>query len=81
MAEWVLVVLAVIAVVVVVGMGFALIFFLIKKYLRFRAKVVKQEELLDEVAHLNNKVVNLMKEKRRNISNEGFTTWVKTNRI
>lgn len=63
MAEWVLVVLAVIAVVVVVGMGFALIFFLIKKYLRFRAKVVKQEELLDEVAHLNNKVVNLMKEK------------------
>lgn len=63
MAEWVLVVLAVIAVVVVVGMGFALIFFLIKKYLRFRAKVVKQEELLDEVANLNNKVVNLMKEK------------------
>ena len=62
-AEWLLVVLAVLAVILVVGMGFALIFLLIKKYIKFRAKVVKQEELLDEVTNLNKKVVNLMKEK------------------
>ena len=91
MAEWVLVVLAVIAVVVVVGMGFALIFFLI---IFLNASFVLSASswlyiLLGNRANIHNSnnlsfsfsIALLILGKRRNISNEGFTTWVKTNRI
>ncbi len=61
--EWILVSLAIICIVAIVfGMGF-LIYFLIRKYLRFRKTLVEQESLLEEVASLNNQVATLMEEK------------------
>ena len=61
--EWILVALAIICIVAIVfGMGF-LIYFLIRKYLRFRKTLVEQESLLEEVASLNNQVATLMEEK------------------
>lgn len=61
--EWVMVGIAIFAIVLVYGMVILLIYFLIKKYIRFRRKVVEQESLLDEIAELNKKVGRLMKEK------------------
>lgn len=61
--EWILVALAIICIVAIVfGIGF-LIYFLIRKYLRFRKTLVEQESLLEEVASLNNQVATLMEEK------------------
>ena len=61
--EWILVSLAIICIVAIVfGIGF-LIYFLIRKYLRFRKTLVEQESLLEEVASLNNQVATLMEEK------------------
>ena len=61
--EWVLVSLAILCVVVIVVGIILLIYFLIRKYIRFRKTVVEQESLLEEVADLNNQVADLMNEK------------------
>ena len=61
--EWVFVVIAIILLIVLVLAIFLIIFFLIKKYLRFRKTLVEQEDLLEEVATLNNEVSSLVKEK------------------
>ena len=61
--EWVLVSLAILCVVVIIGGIILLIYFLIRKYIRFRKTVVEQESLLEEVADLNNQVADLMNEK------------------
>lgn len=63
MPEWLMVAIAILTMILVYGMVILLIVLLIKKYLRFRKKVVEQESLLDEIAVLNNKVGTLMKEK------------------
>ena len=47
---------------IIAGIGL-IIFFLIRKYIRFRKTLVEQEELLEEVAILNDKVSSLVKEK------------------
>jgi hypothetical protein len=61
--EWLFVGLTIIILVaIVVGIGL-LIVFLIKKYIRFRKTLVEQEELLGEVAKLNDEVSTLVKEK------------------
>ena len=61
--EWILVCLAIIILVAIfAGMGF-LIYFLIRKYLKFHKTVIEQESLLEEVADLNNQVATLMSEK------------------
>ena len=61
--EWFLVSLAIIALVAIIcGFGF-IIYFLIRKYIRFRKTIVEQESLLEEVASLNNQVATLMSEK------------------
>ena len=49
--------------IVLGGLGF-LIYLLIRKYIRFRKTVVEQENLLEEVATLNNEVATLVKEKQ-----------------
>ena len=61
--EWILVVISIISLLVIVGFIFAFIYFVIRKYLRFRKTVVEQESLLEEVASLNKQVANLMEEK------------------
>ncbi|MCL2859297.1 MAG: hypothetical protein FWF46_01735 [Oscillospiraceae bacterium] len=63
MPEWLLVGLSIFMTVMVVGMAALIILFLIRKYVKFRKKSINQEELLDEVASLNNQVVTLMKQK------------------
>ena len=61
--EWVLVALAIIVTLVVLLLiVFAVIFF-VRKYLRFRKTLVEQESLLEELAELQKKVLQLMKEK------------------
>ena len=61
--EWVLVVLAILIVLAIIGgIGF-IIYYLIRKYLRFRKTIVEEESLLEEVASLNNQVSDLMAEK------------------
>ena len=61
--EWVMVGIAIFTIVLVYGMVILLIYFLIRKYVRFRKKVVEQESLLDEIGELNKRVGKLMKEK------------------
>ncbi len=61
--EWVLVGLAVILLLLVfVSIGLLLYFF-VRKYLRFRKTLVEQESLLEEVGNLNREVASLVKEK------------------
>lgn len=61
--EWVLVAIAIGAVLIIVAIIGLLIFFLIKRKIRARKKGLNQQELLDEIAMLHNKVVDLVKEK------------------
>ena len=61
--EWILVAIAILAIVAIIGAIFFIIYFLIRKYIRFRKTVVEQESLLEEVASLNNQVATLMEEK------------------
>ena len=63
MPEWVLVGIVILLLVVLVGLTIFLIYLLIRKYLKFRKQAIGQEELLEEVATLNNKVATLVKEK------------------
>lgn len=63
MPEWILTIIA-IAIIIVMLITVALfIFFLMKKYLKFRKEAIEQEVLLEELANLNTKVVSLIKEK------------------
>ena len=61
--EWLLVGLAILAVVIILAVIGLLVFLLVKKYVRFRKTIVEQESLLEEVSDLNNEVSNLLKEK------------------
>ena len=63
--EWILVVISIICLLIIVGAIFALIYFIIRKYIRFRKTIVEQESLLDEVASLNKEVSSLMAEKEK----------------
>ena len=61
--EWLLVGLAILVMIIVLGLIFLGIYFLIRKYVRIRKTLVDQESLLEEVSTLNSKVATLMKEK------------------
>ncbi len=61
--EWVFVVIAILLLLIIVGGLAFLMFLLVKKYIRFRKTIVEQEELLGEVATLNDEVSTLVKEK------------------
>ena len=61
--EWIFVVIAIILLVVIVGGIIFLLMLLVKKYIRFRKTLVEQEDLLEEVATLNDEVSTLVKEK------------------
>ncbi len=62
--EWLFVVLAILLVLIISFAIIFLLYLLIKKYLRFRKTIVEQENLLEEVATLNNEVATLMQEKQ-----------------
>ena len=63
--EWILVSIAIIILIAIVGGIIFLIYFLIRKYIRFHKTIVEQESLLEEVAELNQQVATLMEEKER----------------
>ena len=61
--EWLFVALVIVILLVIIVAIFFLIFFLVRKYIRFRKTIVEQEDLLEEVAKLNDEVSTLVKEK------------------
>lgn len=63
MPEWILVGISILFVAIFIGLIIALIYLLIRKYLKFRKEAINQDELLDEVAYLNGQVASLLKEK------------------
>ena len=63
--EWILVSIAIIILIAIVGGIIFLIYFLIRKYIRFHKTIVEQESILEEVAELNQQVATLMEEKER----------------
>lgn len=63
--EWILVACAILVIVLILGGIIFVIYFLVRKYIRFRKTLVDQESLLDEVASLNNQVADLVEEKER----------------
>ena len=62
--EWLFVALAILMVIALTFFIVFLVYLIIKKYLRFRKTIVEQENLLEEVATLNNKVATLVQEKQ-----------------
>ena len=61
--EWVLAVLSIVFVMLFLGLIVFLVLFVVRKYTKLRKPVIDQEALLDEVATLNKKVVDLSREK------------------
>ena len=61
--EWILSILAVIIVAAVYVLIVILIVLAVRKYLRFRHSIVSNEDLLEEIALLQRRVMKLMKEK------------------
>ena len=68
MPEWVLVIIAILFVLVIVVLIVVLIYLLIRKYLKFRKQAIEQDELMDEIAVLNEKVANMAKEREEILS-------------
>ncbi len=66
--EWILVIIAILFVLIMLALVVALIYLLIRKYLIFRKKALKQDELLTEIASLNEKVASMSKEKEEILS-------------
>jgi hypothetical protein len=62
-SEWLLVGISIAILVIIVGLVGLLIFFGIRRIMRFRKYKLNQEDLLDEIAALNSQVKDLMKEK------------------
>ena len=61
--EWVFVVIAIIILLLILGLIVFVVYLLIRKLIRIRKTMVEQEELLEEVATLNDEVSTLVKEK------------------
>lgn len=61
--EWIFVIITILFLVIIVLGFLLLVVFRLRKYLRLRKQKLNQEELLDEIGNLNNKVRQLMKEK------------------
>ena len=61
--EWLMVSLAILATLTMLGLIILALYFLGRKYIKFRKSAVEQESLLEEVGTLNNEVAKLVKEK------------------
>ncbi len=61
--EWILAVLAILIVIAVFGLIVFIIVLLIRKYIRFRHSIVSNEDLLEEIAVLQQRVIKMVKEK------------------
>lgn len=67
-SEWILTGLAIICMVVVIGSILGMIIFFLKKHLRWRKKIINQEELLNQIDNLNEQVEELVDEKMKLLS-------------
>jgi len=61
--SWVLSILAIIIVIAIYGLIIMMIVLAIRKYVRFRHSIVSNEDLLEEIAELQRKVLKMTKEK------------------
>ena len=60
---WILAILAIIVVIAIYVLIVFLIILAIRKYIRFRHSIVSNEDLLEEIAHLQRQVLKMTKEK------------------
>lgn len=63
--DWIVLVLVSIVLVVFFGLVIVVIFQFLRKYIRFRKREVEKDELVDEIAVLNNRVFDLVEEKNK----------------
>ena len=61
--EWLLVAITILFMIILYGIIIFFIVFLVRRYLKFRKPSLDKKELMDEVAKLNKKVLQLSKEK------------------
>ena len=64
-AEWILVVFAVLIMIIILALIVLLIVFFIRKYMKFRKTLVEQESMLQEIGELNREVATLVEEKEK----------------
>ena len=67
-SEWILTAIAIIALVLIMGTIIGIIVMFLKKHMRFRKKLIEQEELLEEIDNLNKEVETLVDEKLKILS-------------
>ena len=67
-SEWFLTGLAIICMVVVIGGILGILIFFLKKHMRWRKKIINQEELLNQIDSLNEQVEELVDEKMKLLS-------------
>ena len=65
MGEWVLVIVAVIVIAILLGLILLIVWFIIRKYLKFRKTLIEQESMLEEIGELNKEVAQLVQEKEK----------------
>ena len=63
--DWIVLVLVSIVLVIFFGLVIVVIFQFLRKYIRFRKREVEKDELVDEIAVLNNRVFDLVEEKNK----------------
>ena len=80
-AEWILVAIAILAVVSVVGIISALVILFVKKNAKWKKKLMNQEELLKEIDSLNKQVETLVDEKLKILDMKNPNLGIKTDHI
>lgn len=63
--DWIVLVLVSIVLVIFFGLVIVVIFQFLLKYIRFRKREIEKDELVDEIAVLNNRVFDLVEEKNK----------------
>lgn len=67
-SEWFLTGLAIICMLIVIGSIIGIIIFFLKKHVKWRRKIINQEELLNQIDNLNEQVEELVDEKMKLLS-------------
>lgn len=63
--DWIVLVLVSIVLVIFFGLVIVVIFQFLRKYIRFKKREIEKDELVDEIAVLNNRVFDLVEEKNK----------------
>lgn len=63
--DWIVLVLVSIVLVIFFGLVIVVIFQFLRKYIRFRKREIEKDDLVDEIAVLNNRVFDLVEEKNK----------------